>query len=405
MEQAAIKQDEKIGRGFVLSILLHVVLAAIFLLRPLMMPPQAPAEENVNVELVPQPQEQQENATKPKEASGQVPTPTPKPDEKTQQAEAQKQPEQKPGDPKAQSDQQDKAQGEKADAAANEQNSSTPTSKPEQQVPTEEIPLPEMKGNEKDPSTTQQADASAQTNATPTPNDNQAEDQATASPAKEPDVQPEQQASSAQSERDTQANQAKAASPVADPDSRDPASMPKPKELATDQPSDAQVAEPEAPATEQDGMDTQEKAAATSIPRRSGRMPPILTRNSSRRPLTTRLLSKSPYRLLPVLNRSSRKTSRLLRTIKAIQRMGRPLSPNPMPNDNSKLPRASRVERWDNSRRPRNSIPAAKWPSCPKANTTLGNNCRGAIAFGLFVAARRWHNLAIILTLLSLLPC
>jgi hypothetical protein len=123
-----------------------------------------------------------------------------------------------------------------------------------------------MKGNEKDPSTTQQADASAQTNATPTPNDNQAEDQATASPAKEPDVQPEQQASSAQSERDTQANQAKAASPVADPDSRDPASMPKPKELATDQPSDAQVAEPEAPATEQDGMDTQEKAAATSDP-------------------------------------------------------------------------------------------------------------------------------------------
>jgi hypothetical protein len=258
-----------------LSILLHVALAAVFLLRPLMMPPQAAPEENVNVELVPQPQEQQENATKPKEASGQVPTPTPRPDEKTQQAEAQKQPApaQKAGDPKAQSDQQDKAQAEKADATTSEQSSNTPAPKPEQQASAEETPLPDMKGEEKDSSTTQQADASAQTNATPTPNDGQTEDHATVSPAKEPNAQPEQQASSPQLDpQQTQAasdqptEQAKAASPVVDPNSRDPASMPKPKELATDQPSDAQVAQPEAPATDQDGTDTQEKAAATSDP-------------------------------------------------------------------------------------------------------------------------------------------
>ncbi|NTG46561.1 DUF930 domain-containing protein [Agrobacterium rhizogenes] len=279
MEQAATKQDEKIGRGFVLSILLHVALAAIFLLRPLMMPPQAAPEENVNVELVPQPQEQQENATKPKEASGQVPTPTPKPDEKSQQADAQKQPEQKSGDPKARSDQQDKAEAEKAAPPASNPSSNTPTPKPEQQASTEETPLPDMKGEEKDPSTTQQADASAQADEAPAANDGQAEEQAAAlpaakdsdaqtaqadaaSPAKDPD--PQQQQTQATPSAPTE--QAKAASPVADPNSRDPASMPQPKELTTDQPSDAQVAQPEAPATEQDGTDTQEKAAATSDP-------------------------------------------------------------------------------------------------------------------------------------------
>ncbi|MEZ2219792.1 DUF930 domain-containing protein [Rhizobium sp. RCC_161_2] len=277
MEQAATKQDEKIGRGFILSILLHVILAAIFLLRPLMMPPQAAPEENVNVELVPQPQEQQENATKPKEASGQVPTPTPKPDEKAQQAEAQKQPEQKPGDPKAQSDQQHKAEAEKAAPPASNPSSNTPTPKPEQQPPAEETPLPDMKGEEKDPSTTQQADASAQADEAPAANDGQAEDQAPASPAakdsdaqtaqadaassaRDPDPQPQQ----AQATPPASTEQAKAASPVADPNSRDPASMPQPKQLTTDQPSDAQVAQPEAPAREQDGTDTQEKAAAIS---------------------------------------------------------------------------------------------------------------------------------------------
>lgn len=277
MEQAATKQDEKIGRGFVLSILLHVALAAIFLLRPLMMPPQAAPEENVNVELVPQPQEQQENATKPKEASGQVPTPTPKPNEKSQQADAQKQPEQKSGDPKTQSDQQDKAEAEKAAPPASNPSSNTPTPKPEQQASTEETPLPDMKGEEKDPSTTQQADASAQSDEAPAANDGQAEEQAAspakdsdaqtaqadaASPAKDPDPQPQQ----AQATPPASTEQAKAASPVADPNSRDPASMPQPKQLTTDQPSDAQVAQPEAPATEQDGTDTQEKAAAISDP-------------------------------------------------------------------------------------------------------------------------------------------
>lgn len=296
MEQAATKQDRKIERGFALSILLHVVLAAVFLLRPLMEPPQPPPEDNVNVELVPQPQEQQENATKPKEASGKVPTPTPRPDEKTQQADAQRQqaPAQKTGDPKAQSEQQVKAQGEKPEAAANEANSNTPAPKPDQQVPTEEIPVPDMKGDQKDPSTIQQADVStaAKEAPSPTPNDGQAEDQATGSPTKEPDDQ-QQQASAPQPEPDTRTNQAsaaspatdpdlkpqqtqaapdksieqaKAASPLTDPNSRDPASMPKPKELATEQPSDAKVDQAETPATEQDGTDTQEKAAATPDP-------------------------------------------------------------------------------------------------------------------------------------------
>ncbi|MQB42492.1 DUF930 domain-containing protein [Rhizobium sp. ICMP 5592] len=278
MEQAATKQDEKIGRGFVLSILLHVVLAAIFLLRPLMMPPQAAPEDNVNVELVPQPQEQQENATKPNEQAGGIPTPTPKPDEKAQQAEAQKQPEQKPDDPKAQLDQQDKAQADKPQPPASDPSSNPPTPKPEQPPPAEETPLPDMKGQEKDPSTTQQTDASAQANEAPATNDGQAEDQAAspaakdsdaqtaqadaASQAKDPDLQPQQ----TQDTTTAPSEQAKAASPLTDPNSRDPASTPKPRELATDQPSDAQVAQPETPATEQDGTGKQEKAAATSNP-------------------------------------------------------------------------------------------------------------------------------------------
>lgn len=279
MEQAATKQDRKIGRGFALSILLHVVLAAIFLLPSFIAPPQAKPEDSVNVELVPQPQEQQENATKPKEASGQVPTPTPKPDEKTQQAEAQKPPEQKLGDPKAQTDQQDKAEADKPVPPASDPSSNIPTPKPEQQASAEETPLPDMKGEEKDPSTTQQADGSAQADEAPAANDGQAEDQAAASPdakdsnaktdqadaaspARDPDPRPQQM----QATPSAPAAQAKAASPVTDPNSRDPASMPKPKELTTDQPSDAQVAQPEAPATEQDGTDMQEKAAATSDP-------------------------------------------------------------------------------------------------------------------------------------------
>jgi hypothetical protein len=279
MEQAATKQDEKIGRGFVLSILLHVVLAAIFLLRPLMMPPQAAPEDNVNVELVPQPQEQQENATKPSEQAGRIPTPTLKPDEKPQQAEAQKQPEQKPDHPKAQSDQQDKAEADKPQPPASEPSSNPPTPKPEQQAAAEETPLPDMKGQEKDPSTTQQADASTQADEAPAANDGQAEEQAAAlpaakdsdaqtaqadaaSPAKNPDPQPQQ----TQATPSEPTEQAKAASPLTDPNSRDPASTPKPRELATDQPSDAQVAQPETPATEQDGTGKQEKAAVTSNP-------------------------------------------------------------------------------------------------------------------------------------------
>lgn len=84
--------------GFVLSILLHVLFVAIFLLPLLPAPPQAKPEQSVNVELVPQQEEKQELATKANEKPDQPPKPTPKPDEKPQQtAEVQEQPQQPEG--------------------------------------------------------------------------------------------------------------------------------------------------------------------------------------------------------------------------------------------------------------------------------------------------------------------
>src|SRR5437868_2948510 len=90
MEKVARKRDKEMRPGFVLSIFLHALFVAIFLLPLLPAPPQAKPEQSVNVELVPQQEEKQELATKANEKPDQPPKPTPKPDEKPQQiAEAQ----------------------------------------------------------------------------------------------------------------------------------------------------------------------------------------------------------------------------------------------------------------------------------------------------------------------------
>lgn len=274
MERVTTRQDRKIGRGFVASILLHVVVVAAFLLQvPIRLPSAAP-ENNVNVELVPQPEEQPQNATKPSESAGQVPTPTPKPDQKAQQQAAAEQKQEAPAEKndgtKGQSDKEGKPQAEKTAPPAQDPGSDTPASKPEQQTAMAAPPLPNMKGDEQKPSTIQQPDAKA--DEASSPNNTAADEQA--APAADPAAQPEQQASAAQSAPDNPNDPAKTASadtnpPQAEPDksadqtnSAPPAkaaSMAKPEELATNLPSDQTVSQPEKPTTKQEGLQTENK--------------------------------------------------------------------------------------------------------------------------------------------------
>ncbi|MGG6893983.1 DUF930 domain-containing protein [Rhizobium sp. BR 315] len=120
MEKVAEKRDGEMRSGFVLSILLHVLFVAIFLLPLLPAPPEAKPEQSVNVELVPQPEEKQELATKANEKPDRPPKPTLRPDEKPAQqtAEAQQEPQQPQGkksdeQPPKQSDPQGKELAEK----------------------------------------------------------------------------------------------------------------------------------------------------------------------------------------------------------------------------------------------------------------------------------------------------
>ncbi|HEY0122614.1 MAG TPA: DUF930 domain-containing protein [Rhizobium sp.] len=291
MEKVAEKRDKEMRPGFVLSILLHVLFVAIFLLPLLPAPPQAKPEQSVNVELVPQQEEKQELATKENEKPDQPPKPTPKPDEKPQQqmAEAQQQPEQPQGkksdeQPPKQSDPQGKEQAEKPSpkpaenkADKPEEQAEEPASKPddagadkpvdkaEQQPSATETPLPDMKGDEKDPTTTQQTEASAQPNDTPPtpPNDAAAEQQAEAQAAAEAAAQAQAQAQQTQQQADAQSQGANVAKPP-ESDSTAKTSSSAPDVLATNEPSDLQVQQPQAQSADQN--DPQAQAAAQEPP-------------------------------------------------------------------------------------------------------------------------------------------
>ncbi|ENN87858.1 Putative membrane spanning protein, required for outer membrane integrity [Rhizobium freirei PRF 81] len=133
--------------GFVLSILLHVLFVAIFLLPLLPAPPQAKLEQSVNVELVPQQQEKQELATKANEKPDQPPKPTQKPDDKPAQqtAEAQQEPQQPQGkksdeQPPKQSDPQAKEQAEKPAAKSAEAKADKPEEQAEKRPSAAEKP-------------------------------------------------------------------------------------------------------------------------------------------------------------------------------------------------------------------------------------------------------------------------
>ncbi|MBB3607311.1 DUF930 domain-containing protein [Rhizobium sp. BK602] len=280
MEKVAEKRDKEMRPGFVLSILLHVLFFAIFLLPLLPAPPQAKPEQSVNVELVPQQEEKQELATKENEKPDQPPKPTPKPDEKPQQqtAEAQQQPEQPQGkksdeQPPKQSDPDGKEQAEKpsskpAETKADkpEEHAEKPASKPDdagadklddkatQQLSATETPLPDMKGDEKDPTTTQQAEALSQANDTPQtpPNDAAAEA-----------AEVQAQAQQAQQQADAQSQEANAAKPPAT-DSTAKTSSSAPDVLATNEPSDSQVQQPQAQSADQN--DLQAQAAVQAPP-------------------------------------------------------------------------------------------------------------------------------------------
>lgn len=272
MEEVAAKRDKEIRPGFVLSILLHVLLAAFFLLPLMVAPPQAKPEDSVNVELVPQPQEKQEIATKTNEKPDQPPKPTPKPDEKPQQqtpeAKQEQQPQgQKPDEqPPKQSDAQSKEQAEKPAASKPvDAGADKPVEKAEQQPSATETPLPDMKGDQKDPTTTQDAKASAQPDEKPQtpPNDSQAEQQAAAEAAAEAAAQKAEQAQNTQPPADAKDQQANAATPPAvDTASKPPASAP--NVLTTNEPSDTQVQQSPVPSTGENGSQAQDAAEAPS---------------------------------------------------------------------------------------------------------------------------------------------
>ncbi|WP_267550039.1 DUF930 domain-containing protein [Rhizobium rhizogenes] len=292
MEKVAEKRDKETRPGFVLSILLHVLFVAIFLLPLLPAPPQAKPEQSVNVELVPQPEEKQEIATKENEKPDQPPKPIQKPDEKPQQqtAEAQQQPEQPQGkeadkQPPKQSDPQGKEptdkpspksdeakadkpeeQAEKPAPKSDDGGTDKPVEKADQKPSATETPLPDMKGEQKDATTTQEAEASTQPSDTPQtpPNDaaaQQAEAQAAAAAAAE--AQAQAQAEQAQQQADAQSQEANAAKPP-ESDSTAKAASSAPDVLATNEPSDQQVQQPQAQSTDQN--DPQAQAAAQASP-------------------------------------------------------------------------------------------------------------------------------------------
>ena len=274
-EVAAAKKRREIRPGFVLSILLHVLFIAIFLLPLLPAPPQAKPEDSVNVELVPQPEEKKEVATKENEKPDQPPKPTPKPDEKPQQqtAEAQQEPQQPQGkksdeQPPKQSDPQGKEptekpspksdeakadkpeeQAEKPAPKSDDGGADKPVDKAEQKPSATETPLPDMKGEEKDATTTQQAEASAQPSDTPQtpPNDTAAAQQAEAQATAEAAAQAQAQAEQAQQQADAQSQEANAAKPPAS-DSTAKASSSAPNVLTTNEPSDLRVQQAQAAA-------------------------------------------------------------------------------------------------------------------------------------------------------------
>ncbi len=288
MEKVAEKRDKEIRPGFVLSILLHVLFVAIFLLPLFPAPPEAKPEQSVNVELVPQQEEKQELATKANDKPDQPPKPTPRPDEKPAQdmAQAQDTPEQPRGkksdeQPPKQSDPRGKEAAEKPPAKPDEATADKPVEqaksgprsddpgaekpaeKAEQQPSATETPLPDMKGDQKDANTTQQTDASEQskddTPSTP-PNDAAADQQAEAQTAAQAQAEA-QAAQQAQQQADAKDQQANAVQPPAS-ESTAKASSTAPDVLATNEPSDSQVAQPQTPST--DPNDPQAQAAVQS---------------------------------------------------------------------------------------------------------------------------------------------
>ncbi|WP_412063775.1 DUF930 domain-containing protein [Rhizobium sp. SYY.PMSO] len=292
MEQAEAKRDKEMRPGFVLSILLHVLFVAIFLLPLLPAPPQAKPEQSVNVELVPQQEEKQELATKANEKPDQPPKPTPKPDEKPQQQTAdakQERPQQPQGkksdeQPPKQSDPQGKQPSEKPPAKPDEAKADKPekpddpgadkpVEKAEQQPSATETPLPDMKGDQKDPNTTQQPETSEQPkdDTPPTPGDAKAEQEQEAQAAAEAAAQAQaqaqaeaaQQAQEAQQQADAKDQQANAVQPPAS-DSAEKASSTAPDVLATNEPSDSQVQQPQAPSTDPNDPQAQQAAQAPS---------------------------------------------------------------------------------------------------------------------------------------------
>ncbi|MCZ3377499.1 DUF930 domain-containing protein [Rhizobium sp. AG207R] len=285
MEKGAEKRDREIRPGFVLSILLHVLFVALFLLPLFPAPPEAKPEQSVNVELVPQQEEKQELATKANEKPDQPPKPTPRPDEKPaeQTADAQQEPQQPEGkkadeQPPKQSNPEGKKQAEKpaskpdeakadkpveqakSEPKPDDPGAEKPVEKAEQQPSATETPLPDMKGDQKDPTTTQQADASEQSkdDTPPTrPNNNAAEQQAAAAAQAEAQAKAEAQAAQqAQPQVDAKDQQANAAQPPAS-DSNAPASSTAPNILATNEPSDSQVQQPQVPAVDQNNPQAQ----------------------------------------------------------------------------------------------------------------------------------------------------
>ncbi|NLS19534.1 DUF930 domain-containing protein [Rhizobium sp. P40RR-XXII] len=273
MEKVTEKRDREIRPGFVLSILLHVLFVAIFLLPLLPAPPEAKPEQSVNVELVPQQEEKQELATKANEKPDQPPKPTTKPDEKPAQqtAETQEEPQQPQGkksddQPPKQSDPQGKEPAEKPPAKPDEAKADKPVEKAEKPAPKPDdpgaekpvekaeqqpsvvdVPVPDMNGDQKNPTTTQQAGTSEQRNDTPTmqPNNAAAEQQAEAATETVAQAQATQQAQDAQQQADAKDQTANAAEPPAS-DSTTKAPSSAPDVLATKEPSDFQVQPPAA---------------------------------------------------------------------------------------------------------------------------------------------------------------
>ncbi|PST19333.1 hypothetical protein C7U61_12445 [Rhizobium sp. JAB6] len=295
MEKVAEKRDREIRPGFVLSILLHVLFVAIFLLPLFPAPPEAKPEQSVNVELVPQQEEKQDLATKANEKPDQPPKPTPRPDEKPAQEMAQAQdtpqkPQGKKSDeqPPKQSDPDGKKQAEKPAAKPDEAKADKPVEqaksepkpddpgadkpldKAEQQPPVVDVPVPEMNGDQKNPTTTKQADTSEQRdNTSPMqPNNAAAEQQAAMEAVAQ--AQATQQAQDAQQQADAEGRMANVAGPPAS-DSTAKAQSSAPDVLTTKEPSDFQVQPPQVASS-----DLKQQAPAEQVKNETKDLPQIV---------------------------------------------------------------------------------------------------------------------------------